>query len=199
MGGYPPLRNTTGSVPPVSVRTTIFQVTQSEASQLCRSSRHDCVPVLPPCAIGFSNSLFFRYSEPRLLIRAETASPEIAPESMLRLRPIDCNFRFLKLARMTVRDPGREPRGHRAREMKKPGFRRAYETIGEEFAALDALLDARRAAGLTQAQVAARMGVKQSALARIEASLSSRRHSPSLETLRKYAQAVGRRLEIRLV
>ena len=115
MGGYPPLRNTTGSVPPVSVRTSIFQVTQSEASQLCRSSRHDWVPVLPPCAIGFSNFLFFRYSEPRLLIRAETASPEIAPESMLRLRPIDCNLRFLKLARMTVRDPGREPRGHRAR------------------------------------------------------------------------------------
>ncbi len=83
--------------------------------------------------------------------------------------------------------------------MKQPGFRRAYEAVSEEFAALDALLDARRAAGLTQAEVAARMGVKQSALARIEASLSSRRHSPSLETLRKYAQAVGRRLEIRLV
>ena len=91
------------------------------------------------------------------------------------------------------------PRTALAREMKQPGFRRAYEGVSEEFAALDALLDARRAAGLTQAQVAARMGVKQSALARIEASLSSRRHSPSLETLRKYAQAVGRRLEIRLV
>ena len=91
------------------------------------------------------------------------------------------------------------PRNALAREMKKPGFRRAYEAISEEFAALDALLDARRAAGLTQAEVAARMGVKQSALARIEASLSSRRHLPSLETLRKYAQAVGRRLEIRLV
>ncbi len=91
------------------------------------------------------------------------------------------------------------PRATLAREMKKPGFRRAYETISQEFATLDALLDARRAAGLTQAQVAERMGVKQSALARIEASLSSRRHSPSLATLRKYAEAVGRRLEIRLV
>lgn len=92
-----------------------------------------------------------------------------------------------------------DPRVALAREMKKPGFRHAYEAIGDEFATLDALLDARRAAGLTQAEVAARMGVKQSALARIEASLSSHRHSPSLATLRKYAQAVGRRLQIRLV
>ena len=92
-----------------------------------------------------------------------------------------------------------DPRAQLAREIKKPGFRRAYEAIGEEFAALDALLDARRTAGLTQAQVAERMGVKQSALARIEASLSSRKHSPSLATLRKYAEALGRRLEIRLV
>ncbi len=92
-----------------------------------------------------------------------------------------------------------DPRAALAREMKKPGFRQAYVAISEEFATLDALLDARRDAGLTQAQVAARMGVKQSALARIEASLLSRRHSPSLATLRKYAEAVGRRLEIRLV
>ena len=91
------------------------------------------------------------------------------------------------------------PRATLARELKKPGFRRAYEALSEEFAALDALLEARRAAGLTQAQVAARMGVKQSALARIETSLGSRRHSPSLATLRKYAEAMGRRLEIRLV
>lgn len=91
------------------------------------------------------------------------------------------------------------PRATIAREMKKPGFRRAYEALSEEFAALDALLEARRAAGLTQAQVAERMGMKQSALARIETSLGSRKHAPSLATLRKYADAVGKRLEIRLV
>lgn len=92
-----------------------------------------------------------------------------------------------------------DPRAQLAREIKKPQFRRAWKAIGEEFAALDALLEARRAAGLTQAEVAQRMGVAQSALARIEASLASQRHSPSLATLRKYAAAVGRRLEIRLV
>jgi len=75
-------------------------------------------------------------------------------------------------------------------------FGKAYRELEDEFAALDVLLDARRAAGLTQAEVARRMGVKASALARIESSLVSRKHSPSLLTLRRYAEACGRRLSI---
>ena len=75
-------------------------------------------------------------------------------------------------------------------------FATAYEGLQDEFAALDVLLNARKAAGLTQAEVAERMGVKPSALARIEMSLVSRKHSPSLETLRKYAHACGKSLTI---
>ncbi|GBU15074.1 hypothetical protein AwPolaro_04520 [Polaromonas sp.] len=82
---------------------------------------------------------------------------------------------------------------------ESPAFARAWNAQAEEFEALDVLLSARKRAGLTQAQVAAAMGVKQSALARVEASLSSRSHAPSLATLRKYAQAVGCRLELRMV
>ena len=61
------------------------------------------------------------------------------------------------------------------------------------------MLQARQAAGLTQAQIAERMGTKPPAVTRLEASLSSGKHSPSLATLRKYAEAVGCRLEVRLV
>lgn len=86
-----------------------------------------------------------------------------------------------------------------SRSARDPEFRAAYAALEDEFQALDALLAARREAGLTQAQVAQRMGVKQSALARVEASLGSRKHTPSLETLRRYAQAVGCRLEIRML
>lgn len=92
-----------------------------------------------------------------------------------------------------------DPKAALKRDLKKPGFRTAWESIQDEFAALDALLEARRKAGLTQEQVAARMGVSQPALARVEASLGSRKHSPSLATLRKYAAAVGCKLQIRLV
>jgi len=82
---------------------------------------------------------------------------------------------------------------------ESPTFARAWNAQAEEFEALDALLSARKRAGLTQAQVAEVMGVKQTSLARVEASLSSRSHAPSLATLRKYAQAVGCRLELRMV
>lgn len=87
----------------------------------------------------------------------------------------------------------------RAEWMKDPEFRAAYAAQADEFVALDALLTARKAAGLTQAEVAARMGIRPSSLARIEGSLGNHKHSPSLETLRKYARACGKRLEIHLV
>ncbi|WP_310461224.1 helix-turn-helix transcriptional regulator [Sphaerotilus sp.] len=93
-----------------------------------------------------------------------------------------------------------DPAGYAAeRAARDPVFKAAHDAAQEEFAALDALLQARLAAGLTQEQVAQRMGVKQSALARVESSLGSRKHAPSLATLRKYAEAVGCRLEIRMV
>ena len=50
-----------------------------------------------------------------------------------------------------------------------------------------------------QAQVAERMGTKASAVARLESALVSGKHSPSIDTLRKYAAAVGKRLEVHLV
>ena len=78
-------------------------------------------------------------------------------------------------------------------------FKKAWEALDDEFAALDALLSARRQAGMTQEQVAAKMGVSQPSLARVEATLGSHRHSPSLEMLRKYAAAVNCKLEIRLI
>ena len=81
-----------------------------------------------------------------------------------------------------------------------PEFLAEYERLNrEEFALLDELLSARKAAGLTQAEIAARMGTKAPAVARLESSLASGKHSPSIDTLRKYAAAMGKKLEIHLV
>jgi len=82
--------------------------------------------------------------------------------------------------------------------LKDPAVRTEYEALKPEFALLDELLRARKRAGLTQAQVAARMGTKTPAIARLEGGGGARRHSPTVATLRKYAEAVGCRLEIRL-
>lgn len=86
-----------------------------------------------------------------------------------------------------------------AKDLEDPAFREAYEALEEEYAALDAMLNARKAAGLTQEDMALRMGTTKSAVSRLEASFVGAKHSPSLATLRKYAKACGKRLDIRLV
>lgn len=69
----------------------------------------------------------------------------------------------------------------------------------EELAILDEILAARKKAGLSQAQIAKRMGTQAPAIARLESSLATGKHSPSLSTLRKYAAALGKRVELHLV
>ena len=82
--------------------------------------------------------------------------------------------------------------------LKNPAVKKAYDAQADEFALLDELLRARRRAGLSQAEVAERMGTKAPAVARLEAGGGTNQHSPSLATLRKYARAVGCRLEVKL-
>lgn len=83
--------------------------------------------------------------------------------------------------------------------MRRPGVRAEVLRIErEESSLLDALLKARQEAGLTQAQVAARMGTHAPAVARLERALASGSHSPSIATLRKYVKACGKRLVLRV-
>lgn len=82
---------------------------------------------------------------------------------------------------------------------KDPAFAAAYADLEIEFALLRQLLLARQQAGLSQAEVAKKMGTKAPAVTRLETSLSESRHSPTIATLKKYATAVGCTLEVRLV
>lgn len=83
--------------------------------------------------------------------------------------------------------------------MKRPGFKAAWDSLDEEYAALGQLLSARLDAGLTQEQIAERMGTTKSVVSRLESSLRSDRGSPSFSTLRKYAHACGKKLIVRMV
>jgi len=79
--------------------------------------------------------------------------------------------------------------------LRRPGVQKEVERIErDESALLDVLLKARHEAGLSQAQVAALMGTQAPSVARLERSLATGKHSPSIATLRKYAEACGRRL-----
>jgi len=83
--------------------------------------------------------------------------------------------------------------------MRRSGVREEVERIErEEGVLLDALLKARQAAGLTQAQVAERMGTQAPAVARLERSLATGKHSPSIATIRKYVKACGKNLVLRV-
>jgi DNA-binding XRE family transcriptional regulator len=91
-----------------------------------------------------------------------------------------------------------DPKAAGRRWQREPAFAKAYAALEDEFAALRELLTARHRADLTQAEVADRMGVAQSSVARLESSIGSRKHAPSLATLRNYADAVGCVLTITL-
>lgn len=83
--------------------------------------------------------------------------------------------------------------------MRRPGVRAEVERIEQdETILLDALLKARQEACLTQAQVAELMGTQAPAVARLERSLATGKHSPSIATLRKYVKACGKRLVLRV-
>ena len=80
------------------------------------------------------------------------------------------------------------------RLMEDPEFQKEYAQIDDEFRLIEALVRARTAAKLTQAELARRLGTTQSAVARLEGG----RVSPSFATLRRYAEATGTRLTVGL-
>jgi ribosome-binding protein aMBF1 (putative translation factor) len=75
---------------------------------------------------------------------------------------------------------------------KDPEFLREYDALEEEFALAASLVRARSDAGMTQEEVAERMGTTQSAVARLESGKSR----PSTTTLTKFAKATGTRLRV---
>ncbi len=83
--------------------------------------------------------------------------------------------------------------------MRRPAVRAEVERLGrEEFALLDMLLTVRHEAGLTQAQVAERMGTQAPSVARLERALATGKHSPSVATLGKYVKACDKRLVLQV-
>ncbi len=80
-----------------------------------------------------------------------------------------------------------------------PRFKKAWDALEEEYDALSEVFQARKEAGLTQEQVATIMGTTKSAVSRLESSIRGDSHSPSFSTLRKYANACGKKLLIKMV
>ena len=78
--------------------------------------------------------------------------------------------------------------------LKDPVFQAEYDILAPEFEIAAELIKARARAGLSQAEVARRMGTSQSVVARLE----SGQTLPSTKTLLRFAEATGSRVEVRL-
>jgi DNA-binding XRE family transcriptional regulator len=91
------------------------------------------------------------------------------------------------------------PHDHKAflrKAKKRRGFQAAYDALAVEYAIANQMLAARSRAGLTQEAVATRMGTSKSTVSRLE---SAGKHAPSLSSIKRYAEAVGCKIEIKLV
>ena len=75
---------------------------------------------------------------------------------------------------------------------QNPEVKAEYDRLEPEFRLASILIEARTKAGLSQEQLAQRMGMKQAGVARIE----SGRYNPSMKTLQRYAEATGHKLQI---
>lgn len=81
------------------------------------------------------------------------------------------------------------------KDLEDEEFRKEYDALEPKYALIRELLEARKNSGMTQEAVASKIGTTKSAISRLE---GGSQHSPSIATLRKYAEAVGCDLVIRL-
>ncbi len=82
------------------------------------------------------------------------------------------------------------------RYVSTPEEKRLYEEVKTDFAVAQALYDLRKEAGLTQRELAARIGTQHTVISRIE---DADYEGHSLSLLRRVASALGKRVEIRFV
>ena len=82
----------------------------------------------------------------------------------------------------------------KSRLLANPKVKAEYDALAPEFEIAAELLRARLRAGLSQADLAAKMGTSQSAIARLE----SGQTIPSTKTLLRFAEATRSRIRVRL-
>jgi ribosome-binding protein aMBF1 (putative translation factor) len=83
----------------------------------------------------------------------------------------------------------------KARLLANPKVKAEYEALALEFEISAELIKARLRAGLSQAELAERMGTSQSTIARLE----SGQTLPSTKTLLRFAKATGSKFHLRLL
>ena len=81
---------------------------------------------------------------------------------------------------------------HIKEKLKNPEFKEEYDALEEEYEIIRQIIHTRISAGLTQKELAEKIGTRQSNVSRIENGNSN----PSIGTLRRIAQATGKKLKV---
>lgn len=81
------------------------------------------------------------------------------------------------------------------KQMENTEFRAEYEALEPEFSIIQAMIDARKASGLTQKELAERTGIAQADISKLENGSAN----PSLRTLRRLAAGMGMQLKLEFV
>ena len=79
--------------------------------------------------------------------------------------------------------------------MKVSAFKEAYEQLEPEFAIIQAIIDARKSAGITQKELSQKSGIAQGDISKLE----NGNANPSIKTLQRLAAALGKTLKIEFV
>ena len=82
-----------------------------------------------------------------------------------------------------------------AEQLKDPELRAEYEALEPEFSIIQAMIDARKASGLTQKQLSEKTGIAQADISKLE----NGNANPSLKTLQRLASAMGMKMKIEFV
>lgn len=77
-------------------------------------------------------------------------------------------------------------------QLQDPEFKTEYDALEPEFTLMQAMIDARKATGLTQKQLSEKTGIAQSDISKLE----SGNANPSLKTLQRLANGLGMRIKI---
>ena len=77
-------------------------------------------------------------------------------------------------------------------KLKDPAFKAEYDALEDEFVIIQAIIDARKKSGLTQKELAARTGIAQADISKLE----NGNANPSLRTLKRLAAGMGMKIKL---
>lgn len=80
-------------------------------------------------------------------------------------------------------------------QLQNEEFKKEYDALEAEFSIIQAMLDARKASGLTQKDLADRTGIAQADISKLE----NGNANPSLKTLQRLADGMGMKLKLEFV